>query len=74
MSSLNIPTFGEIPDSSYTIYKAMGKRLNFVEWFGLPLYQAMTNYIIPFRGGAAVTAIYLKTVINLDTANLFPVF
>lgn len=60
--------------SSYTIYKAMGKRLNFVEWFGLPLYQAMTNYIIPFRGGAAVTAIYLKNRYKLGYSKFISCF
>jgi len=42
------------------MFRLFGVRLRFVEWFGLPVAQAMTSYVIPFRGGAAITAVYLK--------------
>ncbi len=45
---------------NYMIFLELGTKLTFIEWFGLPLYQAVCNYVVPLRGGAAVTAIYLK--------------
>ena len=38
--------------------------LKFKEWFGLSVVAAFWNYIVPFRGGAGVRALYLKKVHN----------
>ena len=46
--------------TNYLMYRRLGRRLDFVEWYGLPVYQMMASYLIPLRGSAAVTAIYLK--------------
>ncbi len=37
-----------------------GVRLRAAEWFGLAMITSMANYMMPFRGGAAVRAAYLK--------------
>lgn len=36
-------------------------RLDFLEWFGLSAMTSMGNYLSPFRGGAAIRGVYLKT-------------
>lgn len=38
--------------------------LRFKEWFGLSMVTAFWNYLMPFRGGAGVRAIYLKKAHN----------
>lgn len=43
------------------IVYSMGINLGFLEWFGLSAISAMGNYLTPFRGGAAVRAVYLKS-------------
>jgi len=35
--------------------------LDFLEWFGLSAMTSMGNYLSPFRGGAAIRGVYLKT-------------
>ena len=40
---------------------ALGIRLRFGEWFGLSAMTAMGNYLIAFRGGAAIRGVYLKS-------------
>jgi len=42
------------------VVSALGIELGFVEWFGITAMSAMANYLTPFRGGAAVRAVYLK--------------
>jgi uncharacterized membrane protein YbhN (UPF0104 family) len=39
---------------------ALGVRLAFWEWYGLSAMTAMGNYLIAFRGGAAIRGVYLK--------------
>ncbi|OQY21616.1 MAG: hypothetical protein B6I34_07030 [Anaerolineaceae bacterium 4572_32.1] len=39
--------------------------LDFPEWFGLSAMTSMGNYLSPFRGGAAIRGVYLKTKHNL---------
>jgi uncharacterized protein (TIRG00374 family) len=36
-----------------------------LEWFGLSAMSAMGNYLTPFRGGAAIRAVYLKSKYGL---------
>ena len=48
------------------IVTAFDIKLGFREWFGLSAMSAMGNYLTPFRGGAAVRAVYLKSRHNLS--------
>jgi uncharacterized membrane protein YbhN (UPF0104 family) len=43
---------------------ALGVRLGFWEWYGLSAMTAMGNYLIAFRGGAAIRGVYLKSKYN----------
>ena len=43
---------------------ALGIRLGFWEWYGLSAMTAMGNYLIAFRGGAAIRGVYLKSRYN----------
>lgn len=43
--------------------------LIFKEWYGLSVVSAFWNYIMPFRGGAGVRALYLKKVHNFTITN-----
>ena len=43
---------------------ALGIRLGFWEWYGLSAMTAMGNYLIAFRGGAAIRGVYLKSKYN----------
>ena len=43
---------------------ALGIRLGFGEWYGLSAMTAMGNYLIAFRGGAAIRGVYLKSRYN----------
>ena len=43
---------------------ALGIRLGFGEWYGLAAMTAMGNYLIAFRGGAAIRGVYLKSRYN----------
>jgi uncharacterized membrane protein YbhN (UPF0104 family) len=36
--------------------------LKFKEWYGLSIVSNLWNYILPFRGGAGIRALYLKKV------------
>ncbi|MBW2049062.1 MAG: flippase-like domain-containing protein [Deltaproteobacteria bacterium] len=40
----------------------LGVALRFVEWYGLSIVSNLWNYILPFRGGAGIRAVYLKKV------------
>lgn len=44
---------------------ALGVQLGFWEWYGLSTMTAMGNYLIAFRGGAAIRGVYLKSKYNL---------
>ena len=46
--------------TNYLMYRALGQRVDFLEWYGLPIHQSMSSYFIPLRGAAAVTAVYMK--------------
>lgn len=50
------------------IVASLGVDLGFLEWFGLSAMSAMGNYLTPFRGGAAVRAVYLKSRHDLSYA------
>ena len=43
------------------IVGSLGIELDILEWFGLSAMSTMGNYLTPFRGGAAVRAVYLKS-------------
>jgi uncharacterized membrane protein YbhN (UPF0104 family) len=43
-----------------TLLLGLGIRLRPSEWFGLSVVATMLNYLMPFRGGAAARAAYLK--------------
>ena len=49
---------------------SLGIELSLMEWFGLSAVSAMGNYLTPFRGGAAVRAVYLKSRHHLS----YPLF
>lgn len=44
-------------------------KLNFIEWFGITISNTMFNYILPFWGGAATKALYMKKKYNFSYAN-----
>ncbi|RLC74807.1 MAG: hypothetical protein DRI81_13180 [Chloroflexi bacterium] len=52
------------------IVRSLGIALGFWEGFGLAALSAMGNYLTPFRGGAAVRAVYLKSKHGLS----YPLF
>jgi uncharacterized protein (TIRG00374 family) len=52
------------------IVRSFGIDLRFLEWFGLSAVSAMGNYLTPFRGGAAIRAVYLKSRYDLS----YPLF
>ena len=39
----------------------LGVRLDFWEWYGLSAMTVMGNYLLAFRGGAAIRGVYLKS-------------
>lgn len=43
------------------IVRGFGIELAFKEWFGLAAISALGNYLTPFRGGATMRALYLKS-------------
>lgn len=43
------------------VVSALGIEMDFLEWFGVSGMSTMANYLTPFRGGAAVRAVYLKS-------------
>jgi len=43
---------------------ALGIRLGLGEWYGLSAMTALGNYLIAFRGGAAIRGVYLKSKYN----------
>ncbi len=43
-------------------------KLTFREWFGLSVVSTMGNYLMPFRGGAGIRAVYLKKRHNFTYA------
>ncbi|MCP4537083.1 MAG: flippase-like domain-containing protein [Chloroflexi bacterium] len=43
------------------IVRSLEIDLGFLEWFGLSALSTMGNYLTPFRGGAVVRAMYLKS-------------
>jgi uncharacterized protein (TIRG00374 family) len=43
------------------IMGSLGISLDLLEWFGLSTMTSMGNYLSPFRGGAAIRGVYLKT-------------
>ena len=47
---------------------ALGVHLGFWEWYGLSAMTAMGNYLIAFRGGAAIRGVYLKSKYDLPYA------
>ena len=52
------------------IVRSMGIDLRLLEWFGLSALSTMGNYLTPFRGGAVVRAMYLKSKHDLP----YPLF
>lgn len=50
------------------VVASLGIDLGLLEWFGLSAMSAMGNYLTPFRGGAAVRAVYLKSRHDLSYA------
>jgi uncharacterized protein (TIRG00374 family) len=50
------------------VVSALGIELDSLEWFGISGMSAMANYLTPFRGGAAVRAVYLKSRHGLSYA------
>jgi uncharacterized protein (TIRG00374 family) len=50
------------------VVASLGINLGLLEWFGLSAMSAMGNYLTPFRGGAAVRAVYLKSRHDLSYA------
>lgn len=48
------------------IVGSLGIDLGLLEWFGLSALSTMGNYLTPFRGGAAVRAVYLKSKHDLS--------
>lgn len=47
--------------SVYIILRSFGIKLSFNEWFGLSSVTTMTNFLLPFRGGMGIRAVYLKS-------------
>jgi uncharacterized protein (TIRG00374 family) len=45
--------------------------LIFKEWYGLSIISNLWNYILPFRGGAGIRAIYLKKVHRFSISDFF---
>ena len=45
--------------------------LKFKEWYGLSIVSNLWNYILPFRGGAGIRAIYLKKVHQFSISDFF---
>lgn len=41
---------------------SFGIKLRFREWFGLGIYASLINYVLPFRSGLLIKAVYLKRV------------
>jgi hypothetical protein len=48
---------------------ACGLRLSFSQWFGIARATSLANLVLPFPGGTAVKALYLKRVHALDYAH-----
>lgn len=51
-----------------------GTKLTPKEWFGLAAITAMGNYLVPFRGGAASKALYLKKKHNFPYTTFLATF
>jgi len=45
--------------------------LKFKEWYGLSIVSNLWNYILPFRGGAGLRALYLKKVHDFSISDFF---
>ena len=43
------------------LLRSFGVKLSFHEWFGLSSVTTMANFLLPFRGGMGIRAMYLKS-------------
>ncbi|MBF0313277.1 MAG: flippase-like domain-containing protein [Oligoflexia bacterium] len=55
-------------------FRAYGAHLNFLEYTGLSVVNALGNCVTPFRGGALTNAYYLKKHYNLDYLKFLNLF
>jgi uncharacterized protein (TIRG00374 family) len=67
---LSLVKLGSMGLFTRVIVGSLGVDLGLAEWFGLSALSAMGNYLSPFRGGAALRAIYLKSKHGLS----YPLF
>lgn len=60
--------------TQYAVFRALAVALHPVECLALPVAQTLSNYLLPFRGGAAVAAVYLKKRHGLTYARFVACF
>jgi len=59
--------------STNIILYSFGVRLSFHEWFGLSSANTMANLLLPFRGGIAIRAAYLKKKVNFPITSFLSI-